>query len=59
MNPLDLVPDVPVAPDPFALATEELAAGRMVLLRDDSERQGEGDLLIAAEFADAAAINFL
>ncbi|HEY0277621.1 MAG TPA: 3,4-dihydroxy-2-butanone-4-phosphate synthase, partial [Solirubrobacterales bacterium] len=58
MGTLDLVRD-PAAPDPFALATEELAAGRMVLLRDDSERQGEGDLLIAAEFADAAAINFL
>jgi 3,4-dihydroxy-2-butanone 4-phosphate synthase len=59
MNPLDLVPNVPVARDAFTVATEELAAGRMVLLRDDRERQGEGDLLIAAEFADAAAINFL
>jgi 3,4-dihydroxy-2-butanone 4-phosphate synthase len=59
MNPLDLVPSVPVAPDAFTVATEELAAGRMVLLRDDRERQGEGDLLVAAEFADAAAINFL
>ncbi len=59
MNPLDLVPNVPVAPDAFTVAAEELAAGRMVLLRDDRERQGEGDLLIAAEFADAAAINFL
>ena len=38
-----------------ALASDELAAGRMVLLRDDCERRGEGDLLIAAEFADAAA----
>jgi 3,4-dihydroxy-2-butanone 4-phosphate synthase len=56
MNPLDLVPDVS---DPVALASEELGAGRMVLLRDDSERRGEGDLLIAAEFADAAAVNFM
>ena len=31
----------------------------MVLLRDDRERSGEGDLLIAAEFADAAAVNFM
>ena len=31
----------------------------MVLLRDDCERRGEGDLLIAAEFADAAAVNFM
>jgi 3,4-dihydroxy-2-butanone 4-phosphate synthase len=45
--------------DAFTLATDELAAGRMVLLRDDRERQGEGDLLIAAEFADADAINFM
>jgi 3,4-dihydroxy-2-butanone 4-phosphate synthase len=45
--------------DPVARATEELAAGRMVLLRDDCERRGEGDLLVAAEFADAAAINFM
>src|ERR1700744_2954418 len=31
----------------------------MVLLRDHRDRRGEGDLLVAAEFADAAAINFL
>jgi 3,4-dihydroxy-2-butanone 4-phosphate synthase len=59
MNPLDLVPDIHAAPDPVTLAGDELAAGRMVLLRDDCERRGEGDLLIAAEFADAAAVNFM
>jgi 3,4-dihydroxy-2-butanone 4-phosphate synthase len=59
MNPLDLVRDPAAATDPVSVAVAELAAGRMVLLRDDRERQGEGDLLIAAEFADAAAINFL
>jgi 3,4-dihydroxy-2-butanone 4-phosphate synthase len=56
MNPLDLVPTIP---DPVSLAAEELAAGRMVLLRDDCERHGEGDLLVAAEAADAAAVNFM
>lgn len=56
MNPLDLVPAIP---DPVSLATDELRAGRMVLLRDDTERAGEGDLLIAAEAADAEAINFM
>jgi 3,4-dihydroxy-2-butanone 4-phosphate synthase len=45
--------------DPIAVASDELAAGRMILLRDDAERMGEGDLLIAAEFADAAAVNFM
>jgi 3,4-dihydroxy-2-butanone 4-phosphate synthase len=58
MGPLDLVRS-PATADPVAVAVDELAAGRMVLLRDDRERQGEGDLLVAAEFADAAAINFL
>jgi 3,4-dihydroxy-2-butanone 4-phosphate synthase len=47
------------APDAVSLATDELAAGRMVLLRDDCERQGEGDIVIAAEAADAEAINFM
>ncbi|HEY0279283.1 MAG TPA: 3,4-dihydroxy-2-butanone-4-phosphate synthase [Solirubrobacterales bacterium] len=45
--------------DPVALARDELAAGHMVLLRDDCERMGEGDLLIAAEFADGDAVNFM
>jgi 3,4-dihydroxy-2-butanone 4-phosphate synthase len=56
MGPLEMVrPE----PDAVALAGDELAAGRMVLLRDDCERRGEGDLLVAAEFADAAAVNFM
>jgi 3,4-dihydroxy-2-butanone 4-phosphate synthase len=56
MTRLDLVP---LAPDAVSLAADELAAGRMILLRDDCERRGEGDLLIAAEAADAAAVNFM
>jgi len=56
---LDLVQGTTSAPGPVSLAAEELAAGRMVLLRDDCERRGEGDLLIAAEFADSAAVNFM
>jgi 3,4-dihydroxy-2-butanone 4-phosphate synthase len=56
MGPLDLVRS---APDAVSLAADELAAGRMVLLRDDRERGGEGDLLIAADAADAAAVNFM
>lgn len=43
----------------FGDAAAELGAGRMVLLRDDRERGGEGDLLIGAEFADSGAINFM
>ncbi|HEX4732548.1 MAG TPA: 3,4-dihydroxy-2-butanone-4-phosphate synthase [Solirubrobacterales bacterium] len=58
MSLLDLVHGSPV-PTPVASAAEELATGRMVLLRDDCERRGEGDLLVAAEFADAAAVNLM
>jgi 3,4-dihydroxy-2-butanone 4-phosphate synthase len=56
---LDLVHGAAPAPTPVDLASDELAAGRMVLLRDDCEREGEGDVLIAAEFADADAVNFM
>jgi 3,4-dihydroxy 2-butanone 4-phosphate synthase/GTP cyclohydrolase II len=37
----------------------ELAAGRMVVLVDEEDRENEGDLLIAADFATAEAINFM
>ena len=37
----------------------ELSAGRMVVLVDDDDRENEGDLLMAARFADAEAINFM
>ena len=37
----------------------EAKAGRMVVLVDDEDRENEGDLVIPAQFADAAAINFM
>jgi 3,4-dihydroxy 2-butanone 4-phosphate synthase/GTP cyclohydrolase II len=37
----------------------EARAGRMYILVDHEDRENEGDLVIAAEFADAAAINFM
>jgi 3,4-dihydroxy 2-butanone 4-phosphate synthase/GTP cyclohydrolase II len=40
-------------------ALERLKAGRMIILVDDEDRENEGDLVIAAEFADGAAINFM
>ena len=43
--------------------TEEIIAaarkGEMYILVDHEDRENEGDLVIAAEFADAAAINFM
>ena len=35
------------------------AAGKMYILVDHEDRENEGDLVIAAEFADAEAINFM
>ena len=37
----------------------EIRAGRMVVLVDEEDRENEGDLLIAAEHANAEAINFM
>ena len=37
----------------------EIAAGRMVILVDDEDRENEGDLVIAGEMADSEAINFM
>ena len=38
---------------------EEIKHGRMVVLVDDEHRENEGDLVLAAEFANAEHINFM
>ena len=38
---------------------DDAARGRMFILMDDEDRENEGDLVIPAEKADAAAINFM
>jgi 3,4-dihydroxy 2-butanone 4-phosphate synthase/GTP cyclohydrolase II len=40
-------------------AIEEIAAGRMVILVDDEDRENEGDLTMAAEKVTPEAINFM
>lgn len=37
----------------------DFKSGRFVVLVDDKDRENEGDLMIAAEFIDAAKINFM
>jgi 3,4-dihydroxy 2-butanone 4-phosphate synthase/GTP cyclohydrolase II len=37
----------------------ELRAGRMVVMLDDEERENEGDLIMAAQFATAEAVAFM
>src|SRR4051812_48015958 len=44
---------------PIPELVAELAAGRMIILVDDEERENEGDLVIAAEHVTADAINFM
>lgn len=40
-------------------ALREIAAGRMVVVVDDEDRENEGDLTLAAEFVTPEAINFM
>lgn len=40
-------------------ALEELRQGRMILVTDDPDRENEGDLVCAAEFATTENINFM
>jgi 3,4-dihydroxy 2-butanone 4-phosphate synthase/GTP cyclohydrolase II len=38
---------------------QDLKKGRMIIVIDDEDRENEGDLVVAAEFADSDAINFM
>ena len=52
----------PVAATPFATieeAIEDIREGRTVVVVDDADRENEGDLTIAAQFATPDAINFM
>jgi 3,4-dihydroxy 2-butanone 4-phosphate synthase/GTP cyclohydrolase II len=40
-------------------ALEDIRAGRMVVVCDDADRENEGDLTLAAQFATPEAINFM
>ncbi len=40
-------------------ALDELRSGRMVVVVDDADRENEGDLTLAAEFASRETINFM
>ncbi len=40
-------------------ALSHLRAGGMIILVDDEDRENEGDLVVAAEFASANAVNFM
>ena len=44
---------------PIEEALEDVRAGRMVVVCDAEDRENEGDLTLAAQFATPAAINFM
>jgi 3,4-dihydroxy 2-butanone 4-phosphate synthase/GTP cyclohydrolase II len=43
----------------IANALEQLKNGKMIILVDDEDRENEGDLVLAAEFATPESINFI
>jgi len=49
----------PVAISPVDDIVADLRAGRMVILVDEEDRENEGDLVMAADFVTADAINFM
>jgi 3,4-dihydroxy 2-butanone 4-phosphate synthase / GTP cyclohydrolase II len=44
---------------PIEEAIEEVRAGRMIVVCDDEDRENEGDLVLAAQFATPQTINFM
>jgi 3,4-dihydroxy-2-butanone 4-phosphate synthase len=51
--------DAPIVLDDAAAAVAAIARGELIVVVDDEDRENEGDLIVAAEFADAAAINYM
>ena len=49
----------PVLPAAIRAAIDALRAGRMVVMTDDEDRENEGDVVIAAQFATPEAVNFM
>jgi 3,4-dihydroxy 2-butanone 4-phosphate synthase/GTP cyclohydrolase II len=48
---------MPISPIPELIA--ELAAGRMVILVDEEDRENEGDLILASDHVTPEAVNFM
>lgn len=57
LMPHDLMDETGISPIADVIA--DAAAGKMVILVDDADRENEGDLVIPASCADASAINFM
>ena len=51
--------NLPMSISPIPELLTELAAGRMVILVDEEDRENEGDLVMAAEHVTAESVNFM
>ena len=51
--------DLSASISPIEEIIEDARQGRMFILVDHEDRENEGDLIIPADFADAAAVNFM
>lgn len=59
LAPAGETPAVPVTLEEPEKAIAAIARGELVVVVDDEDRENEGDLIVAAEYADAAAVNFM
>ncbi|OKH21721.1 3,4-dihydroxy-2-butanone 4-phosphate synthase [Hydrococcus rivularis NIES-593] len=56
---MEALQNVPIEFDPIDAAIADIKAGRMVVVVDDENRENEGDLICAAQFATPQTINFM
>ena len=62
MSALSIVPKAKITPvkiSPVEDIIADMAAGKIVILVDEEDRENEGDLILASDFVSADAINFM
>ena len=62
MSALSIVPKAKITPvkiSPIEDIIADMAAGKIVILVDEEDRENEGDLILASDFVSADAINFM
>lgn len=57
--PLQTPNSEPITLDDSRTAIDAIARGELIVVVDDADRENEGDLIVAAEYADAEAVNFM
>ncbi|MBP7308567.1 MAG: 3,4-dihydroxy-2-butanone-4-phosphate synthase, partial [Polaromonas sp.] len=62
MSALSIVPKTKITPvniSPIEDIIADMAAGKIVILVDEEDRENEGDLILASDYVTADAINFM